>query len=206
MGFIRQFGDAIVPEALKRLDDTRWFVKRNMLYILTGCKNKEIIPYIKQYCQHENQKVSFEAIKCLLSLEDHYGIDVLKKYILSESKEEIEQAIAIASAFRTKEMVPDLIQMLRKKGTNKTDLLQKIAIIQALGNIGDLGSLDAFREIVFSKSLFFKGGLENLKVEIFRILKNYPHKDIEDIIQVGLKSKNEYIKSESLRLSKVKVR
>jgi len=142
-----------------------------------------------------------------LSLEDHYGIDVLKKYILSESKEEIEQAIALSSAFRIKEMVPDLIQMLRKKGTNKTDLLQKIAIIQALGNIGDLGSIDAFREIVFSKSLFFfKGGLENLKVEIFRTLKNYPHKDIEDIIQVGLKSKNEYIKSESLRLSKVKVR
>lgn len=207
MGLIRQFGDTIVPEALKRLDDTRWFVKRNMLYILTGCKNKEIIPYIRQYCRHENQKVNFEAIKCLLSLEDHYGIDVLKKYILSESKEEVEQAIALSSAFRIKEMVPDLIQMLRKKGTNKTDLSQKIAIIQALGNIGDPGSLDAFREVVFSKSLFFfKGGLENLKAEIFKTLKNYPHKDIEDIIQVGLKSKNEYIKSESLRLSKVKTR
>jgi hypothetical protein len=206
MGLIKQFGDTAVPEALKRLDDTRWFVKRNMLYLLTGCKNKEIIPYIRQYCQHENQKVSFEAIKCLLSLEDHYGIDVLKKYILSESKEEIEQGIAIASAFRITEMVPDLIQMLRKKGTNKTDLSQKIAIIQALGNIGDPGSLDAFREVVFSERLFFKGGLENLKVEIFRTLKNYPYKDIEDIIQVGLKSRNEYIKSESLRLSKVKVR
>jgi HEAT repeat protein len=207
IGFIKQFGDIIITEALKRLDDTRWFVKRNILYLLTGCKNKEIIPYVRQYCHHENRKVSFEALKCLLSLEDHYVIDVLKKYILSESAEEVEQSIALSSAFRTKEMVPDLIQMLRKKGSNKTDLLLKIAIIQALGNIGDLVSLPAFREVVFSKSLlFFKGGLDNLKVEIFKTLKNYPYKDIEDIVKVGLKSKNEYIKSESLRLSNVKAR
>jgi len=205
MSLIKQFGDTIVPEALKRFNDTRWFVQRNMLYLLTGCKNKEIIPYVRQYCHHKNRKVSFEAIKCLLSQEDHYGIDIMKKYLLSESKEEVEQAIVLSGAFRVKEMVLDLIQMLRKKGTNKADLSQKIAIIQALGNIGDPGSLDAFSEIVLSKRLFFfKGGLENLGVEIYRTLKNYPYKDIDDFIQVGLKSKNEYIKSESLRLSKIR--
>ncbi len=205
MSLIKQFGDTIVPEALKSLNDTRWFVQRNMLYLLTGCKNKEIIPYVRQYCHHKNRKVSFEAIKCLLSQEDRYGIDIMKEYLLSGSEEEVEQAIVLSGAFRVKEMVPDLIQMLRKKGTNKADLSQKIAVIQALGNIGDPGSLDAFSEIVFSKRLFFfKSGLENLKVEIYKTLKNYPYKHINDFIQVGLKSRNEFIKSESLRLSKMR--
>ena len=68
-----------------------------------------------------------------------------------------------------KEAVPNLIQMLRKKGMKKADLSQKIAIIQALGNIGDLRSLDALREIIFRKTFFFfKGEVEKLKVEIYK--------------------------------------
>ena len=206
LSLIKQFGDTMVPEALKRLDDTRWFVKRNMLYLLNGCANKEIIQDVRKYCHHENHRLSFEAIKCLLSMEDHYGIDVIKGYLLSESKEEIEKAIALLGAFRVKEAVPDLIKMLREKGKNKTDLSQKISIIQAIGNMGDVSSLDAFREIIFRRSLFFKGILEKLKEEIYKTLKNYAYKDIEDIIQVGLKSKNDYIKIESLRLSKMRKR
>jgi hypothetical protein len=205
MSLIRQYGDAIVPEALHRLNDSRWFVKRNMLYLLSGCKNEQIIPYVRPYCRHENPKVSFEAIKCLLGMEDRFGIERIQEYLRSGTQEEIEQAITLLSAYRMKEAVPTLVQMLREKGMNKTDLSQKIAIIQALGNIGDLSSLDAFREISFRKTFFFfKGESENLKVEIYKTLKNFPYKDIEDIIQKGLKSGNEYIRNESLRLTKMR--
>jgi hypothetical protein len=167
MSLIRQHGDAIVPEALHRLNDSRWFVKRNMLYLLNGCKNEQIIPHVRPYCRHENPKVSFEAIKCLFSLEDDFGLERIQEYLRSGTQAETEQAIAILGAYRIKAAVPNLIQMLRKKGMNKTDLSQKIAIIQALGTIGDLRSLDAFREIVFRKTFFlFKGEVEDLKVEI----------------------------------------
>ena len=133
------------------------------------------------------------------------GLERIREYLHSGTKAEIEQAITLLSAYRVKEAVPDLVQMLREKRKNKSDLSQKIAIIQALGNIGDLRSLDAFREILFRKTFFlFKGGLENLKVEIYKTLKNYPYKDIEDIVQKGLKSRNEYIKNESFRLTKMR--
>jgi hypothetical protein len=205
MSLIRQYGDAIVPEALRRLNDSRWFVKRNMLYLLSGCKDEQIIPYVRPYCRHENPKVSFEAIKCLLSMEDPFGLERIRGYLRSGTQAEIGQAITLLSAYRMKEEVPYLLQMLGKKGMNKTDLSQKIAIIQALGNIGDLRSLDAFREIIFSKTFFlFKGEVENLQIEIYKTLGNYPYKDIEDIIEKGLKSRNEYIKNESLRLTKIR--
>ena len=204
MSMIRQYGDAVVPEALHRLNDSRWFVKRNMLYLLNGCKNEQIIPHVRPYCQHENPKVSFEAIKCLFSMEDHFGLERIQEYLRSGTQAEIEQAIALLSAYRIKEAVPHLIQMLGEKGMKKTDLSQKIAIIQSLGIIGDLRCLDAFREIVFRKTFFlFKGEVENLKVEIYKTLKNYPCKDIADILQKGLKSRNEYIKNESLRLTEM---
>jgi len=204
MSLLRQFGDVLVPEALRLLDDSRWFVKRNMLYLLNGCKNKDIIPSVRQNCRHENPKVSFEAIKCLLSLNDHYGLERIREYLQTGTQDDIDQAITLLSAYRVKESVPDLVQMLRDKSKNKFSLSQKIAIIQALGNTGDLRSLDAFREILFRKTFFFfKGGIDSLKVEIYRTLKNYYYKDIEDIIQKGLRSRNEYIKNESLRLAEM---
>jgi len=206
LGLIRQFGDAIVPEALKRLEDTRWFVKRNMIYLLNGCKNKEVITLVRKYCRYENQKVSFEAIKYLLGIEDRHGIDVIMEYFTSGSKEQILQAVALSGAFRIKETVADLIKMLEKMGTNKANLPQKISVIQALGNIGDLRCLHAFRKIIFSRSIFFKGLKEKLREEIYKTLRNYPYKDIEDIIRAGLKSRSDYIKSESLRLSMMRKR
>jgi HEAT repeat protein len=205
ISLLKQFGDRIVPEALKRLDDTRWFVKRNMLYLLSRCRNEEIIPYVKSYCCHENQKVSFEAIKCLLNLEDRYGLEVIKERLLHGSKEESNQAIILLGSFRIREAVPDLIQMLRKK-IAKADLSQRVCIIQALGNIGDSRSLDAFKEILASRRFFFKGEIETLKEEVYRTLKNFPYQDIGDLVQTGLHSKNEFIKSESLRLSRMRIR
>jgi len=202
MSLLRQFGDVLVPEALRLLGDPRWFVKRNMLYLLNGCKNEEIISSVRQHCRHENPKVSFEAIKCLLSLNDHSGLERIREYLHTGTQEEIDQAITLLSAYRVKDAVPDLVQMLRNKSKNKFSLSQKIAIVQALGNTGDVRSLDAFREVLFRKSfLLFKGGIDSLKLEIYRTLKNYRYEDIEDIIKKGLRSRNEHIKNESLRLA-----
>ncbi|MBE0426626.1 MAG: HEAT repeat domain-containing protein [Nitrospirae bacterium] len=205
MSLIKQYGDLLVPEALNRLDDSRWFVKRNMLYLLSGCKKKEIIPYVKNYCHHENNKVSLEAVKCLLSLEDQYGLDIIRENLRSGSEEEIERGITLSGDYRVREVVHDLVQIIRRGGMSKTDVSQKIAVIQALGNIADPASLEAFREIIFSRSIpFLGGGREKLKEEIYRNLRNYPYEYIEDIVQAGLKSRNAYIKGESLRLSRMR--
>jgi hypothetical protein len=205
MSLIKQFGDSLIPEALRFLNDSRWFVKRNMLYLLHGCKNKDVIPHVRPYCEHENPKVSFEAIKCLLSLQDNAVVEKLMGYLYSGSQVEIEQAITLLGAYRIAEAVPKLVQMLKQNGNNKSALSQKIAIIQTLGNIGDVRSLDVFREILFRKKFFlFTDDNDPLKVEIYKTMKNYPRKDIEDILRKGLKSSNEYIKNESFRLTKMK--
>jgi HEAT repeat protein len=205
LSLIRQFGDTLVAEALRRLNDSRWFVKRNMLYLLRGCKDKEIIPHVRPYCEHENPKVSFEAMKCLLSLKDNYAVEKLTAYLRSGTQAEIEQAITLAGVYAMEEAVPELIRMLKATGRNRSALPLKTAIVQALGSIGDVRSLDALREILFRRKFFlFKGGKENLQVEIYKTMKNYPYEYIEDILQKGLKSRNEYIRNESLRLTKMR--
>jgi len=204
MELLKQFGAGVIPEAIKRLGDPRWFVKRNMLYILGEINSPEVFPSVRPYCRHENLKVSFEAIKCLLGVGDRYGIQAVRDYLHSESREQVEQAIALSGVFRIREFVPDLLQMLRKRGISGADLYDKIPVVRTLGDIGDPAALPVLREALSEKSFLFRGASERLKEEIFSSLKNYQYDDIRDMIDAGLKSKNQYIREESLRLSRAR--
>jgi HEAT repeat protein len=203
MGFLKQFGETTVPYALKGLNDTRWFVKRNMLSLLAGCKSKEIIPHIKPYCRDENEKVRWDALKCLLNLQDAYGLETLRHYLESGSREDLEQAITLLGIFRVKDGMSDLIKLYRGEGPVRADLALRLLIIQSLGTMGDPRCLDMFRDILSAKSLFFKKDVEKMKEEVYKTLKNFPYKEIEDIVREGVESRNKVISEESLRLSKM---
>ena len=135
---------------------------------------------------------------------DGYGLEAVKDYLNSDSRESVEQGIALAGAYRIKKVVPDLIQLLKKRKIGGADAYEKIPVVKALGEIGDPRALDALRDVLSEKSIFFKGFTDQLKEEIYRTLRNYPYNAIRDFIEAGMKSKSEYIRAESLRLSRTK--
>ncbi len=86
LSLLGKFDDSAIAEVIGRLGDSRWFVKRNMLYILGNCKKSKVLPHVRAYCRHENSKVGFEAIKCLLNFGVSYGIDAIKDYLLTRNR------------------------------------------------------------------------------------------------------------------------
>ncbi|HET6515868.1 MAG TPA: hypothetical protein VFG09_11960 [Thermodesulfovibrionales bacterium] len=202
ISLITHFGPKIVPEAIKRLNDSRWYVKRNMLLILSECDENPGL-YALPYCHHENVRVSFEAIKCLLKAGDRHGHPSLRDYMRHESREVVEQAILLSGVYRVKELVPDLLQMLRKKGVSGADFYEKIRVVKALGDIGDARSIPALREVLSMKSILFKGTLDDLKGEIYKTLKKYPFAQVRDLVEAGTTSKNDTIREESLKLKRL---
>ena len=203
MEIIKQFGSKVIPEATKRLNDDRWFVQRNLLYILSETDSKEVAAYIKPFCKNENSKVRVAAIKCLLNAEDTYAVEIIREYLKSD-QENYEQAIALSGSFRIKEVVGDLILLLTKKERSSNDLLNKIPVVRALGDIGDPRALDAFRLIISSYSLLFRKIMEQLKEEIYKTLNKFSYESVKDMVEAGLKSRNAFIREESLRLHKGK--
>lgn len=197
---LKQFGKNIVPEIIKRLDDERWFVKRNMLYLLSETDCSEVIEYIRPCCRDENPKVNIVALKCLLNMGDSYAIEIIKEYLRSNVREKIEQSIVLSGSYKIKEAVGDLVKLLRKKAFSIVDLENKIPVIKALGEIGDPQAIDALRELISIKSLFFGEVVERIKEEIYKTLKNYPYESIKDLVENGLKSKNNIIREESINL------
>jgi HEAT repeat protein len=200
MDVLKLYGDKIIPEAVKRLQDDRWFVKRNMLYILQDTDTREVSKSIRPFYKDENPKVSVLALKCLLNSRDHYAIEIIRENLVSNSKEVFEQALTFSSSFKLKEVVGDLISLLKKQERTGADILDKIPIVKALGEIADPQALDVLREFASSKSIFLKKMLDQLKEEIYKTLKNYPYELVKDLVEAGIESKNDVIKRESLHL------
>ncbi len=133
-----------------------------------------------------------------------FAKDLIREYLDSKSKDLFEQAVVLSGSFRIKEVVGDLIQLIKKQEMTGDDILNKIPIVRALGDIGDSRAVDALRELLSGKSIFFKGVTERLKTEIYKTLKKYPYESVKDLVEAGLVSRNELIREESLRLHKEK--
>ncbi len=177
LSLLTGFGEKVIPETLERLEDDRWFVKRNMLFILIDCGNEEELIKARPCCSHDNPKVSFEAIKCLLKAGDNCGVEAIRKYMQDESKDLVQKAIMLSGAYKVKDVVPELIQMFKKKALSGNDIENKIPIAKALGQIKDPRAVEALKGMLSARSFLYKGTLEKLKEEIKNSLKNYSRKD-----------------------------
>lgn len=182
LDLIIHIADAAVSEAIKRLDDKRWFVKRNMLLILSESSSREALPYVRPYCYHDNHKLSFHALKYMLRADERYGIDVLKGYLRSGKTDKKEMALIVSGAFGITAIVPELIAMLSKMAKRGLDWEQKIPVVKALGQIGDPRALGALKDILGAHSFLFRNSLRKLKEEVANTLKNYPPEDVRMVI------------------------
>ncbi len=177
-------GTEALPLVSAHLDDDRWFVKRNMLFILSELIEKHpledtLIKKIRKLCRYPNLKVSVEALKCLMKAGDEYGIKTLREHLASDDDETVSKALSVAGNFRVSDVVPELLQMLSKKAIKGSDLEDKIPVVRALGRIADPRALPALRDILSMKSILYRGRLEKLKAEATEALKQLRRRENE---------------------------
>jgi len=106
--------------------------------------------------------------------------------------------------YRVKEAVPYLLEILEKKGLFGTEWYYKISVVKALGDIGDPRALDTLTRLYQSKTMLYKSAMEELKIEIFKSLSNYPPAAVKSLLEQGLTSKEKEIKAISEKLLKHK--
>jgi HEAT repeat protein len=112
----------------------------------------------------------------------------------------VEQAIAVAGALKVRDAVPHLLQMLARKPISGADLLERIPVVRALGEIADERALPALRELVHARSLFFRGALERLRDEGFLSLRRFPVATVRDLLEEGTHAGTERVRAECRRL------
>ena len=199
LSVIVTFGSDIIPEALKRLKDERWYVVRNMIYLLRICGGKryqsKYLDHMKKLAKDKNIKICIEAVKTLLECGIYYGPSFLNQCLRSKNIELQQKAIMLSRTYKVKEAVPYLIELLKKKDLFGTESYYKIAVVRALAEIGDPKAIEPLIKLYKSKTLFYKGVLDELKEEIFRTVQGYPRIAIRPLLELGRNSGNNGIRS-----------
>lgn len=70
---LNNLGSDVIPEAVKRLNDKRWYVVRNMIFLIRECGGKEYLKHVRPFTRDKNKRVCIEALKTLLHYDDREG-------------------------------------------------------------------------------------------------------------------------------------
>jgi len=172
-----RLGDKVFKESLKRLADRRWYVRRNILYVLSEVGVGPTAGSIKPFCRDSDPRVCLEAAKCLVRSGEETGVNTLRDMMRSEQKGVAEDAITMSGSLKVKELLPDLVEMLKGKAVRASDFQQKILIVRALGQLDDPRAEQPLRRILDTRSLFSKERLDALKKEARRALSALSSKE-----------------------------
>ncbi len=197
---LSSFGDEIFPEVIRRLNDPRWYVVRNMMYIIREAGGVKYVTHVRRFARDKNEKICLEAVKTLIHFKTSDSLSYIKFHLNGDNPELRSKIIGLVGTYRCGDAVPYLLQLLDKKEIFGSGSGEKILLIRALGKIGDSRALSLLAKIYHSNALFFKADLDQLRVEIFKSIGNYPRDSVNHLLEIGLRSKNTEIRTISERL------
>jgi HEAT repeats len=195
-------GSDVIPEVTKRLNDERWYVVRNMIYLIRECGGPKQASCVRSFAKHKDRKVCIEAVKTLLHFNTPDALPIIKFYLRSDDLEMRNLAIRLAGSYKVKEALPFLTEILDRRDPFGKEAHCRISAVKALSEIGDPRALETLKKVYKARPLLFRSSHEDLMVEIFRNLHQFPAHAARPLVELGMKSRNREIKSISEQLTK----
>jgi hypothetical protein len=178
LDLLKEFGGAVKNQLIKRLGDKRWYVVRNLLFVLRQLGDPSVLSPIYGLFDHHDQRVRQELLHTFLAFKDPRADNILLKEMKTGDNDRCLQAIRLAGMTQNSEVFQMLVGFIKKKGLNKTDLEIKKASVYALAEIRDPSALPILQDVLKSFSLFSRQRLNLLKLEIITSLVQYPADEI----------------------------
>ena len=142
-------GDRAVPDLLRLLDDPRWFVVRNAVFVLRRLGYRDMLPRIKAALATAEPQVIAEILKAMVAFEDPEWLRYLQLELDSPDERHQLAAIKVASRIRHPQVVRALVDRLRQRlAARVREEPVAIELIRALGRLRDAGALPALQQLI----------------------------------------------------------
>jgi hypothetical protein len=139
--------DNIEPLAQK-LDDPRWFVVRNVVYVLGKIGQERVIEKFRKLIDHKEVKVRKELIHTLDGMKDPRAKELLKDFLNDPESALRILAIRSLSNQNYQGALEPLKEMVEDREFITRDLYEKKEIFEALGKIGGTAVVPKMRKLV----------------------------------------------------------
>lgn len=187
LDFLVSLGPAIAPEARGLLVDPRWFIVRNMLYLLRSVGDRASLPEVRRCINHPDVRVRLEAIKTVYAFDPNVPRDLIWKMIFDPDPKSAETAVIFAGTYGISEAVDPLLAILNKWDPFGWRRSLRLKALQSLGELADARALDRLKRY-FRDSLVPVVAREE-RIAAYRSLEGYAEPVRRPLVQAGLKSR-----------------
>ncbi|MDW7644305.1 MAG: HEAT repeat domain-containing protein [Desulfuromonadales bacterium] len=169
----RQGGEAI-PILSSYLKDERWYVKRNVVFILGEIRHPAAIPALTPLLNHEDVRVGREAIRSLSRIGGPKALAILLQVAEDEDPDLRRLAFLSLGAMKEPAAVPFLLKVIRSNDFLVKKLDEKKEAIRALGEIAAPDSWPHLLEVLHRKKFWKRSRFNDLRAAAAGALASFP--------------------------------
>lgn len=196
--FVASLGPLVIPEAVKFLTDSRWYVVRNVIVLLRTVNDRTSLAEVRRSVRHPDLRVRLEAIKSLLTFQASVPAGLIEEILNDPDPKLAETAIALVGNYGIKEAVGPLLKILDRGDAFGRRRTIRLKAIKALGELAEPAALERLQKF-FSNSILPWPAREERRAA-YESLAGYPPEVRTVIAEKGARSRDPYIRDISRRI------
>ncbi|MBI5893684.1 MAG: HEAT repeat domain-containing protein [Deltaproteobacteria bacterium] len=150
-------------EAEALLNDTRWFVVRQMVALIGAIGNPESVEKLKTIVNHKDIRIKKEVLKALARIPSKMSVEILIETLKARQQDVQLQAIASLGILKEPSSLPVLMELALKKEAFGGNMDMRKEAVKAVTAIGDKRAVPGLINILMSKTFFGKDRNEDLR-------------------------------------------
>jgi hypothetical protein len=199
-GIMKEFGKNATDEAVKRLDDQDLHTIIRLLTFLREMDDISVAPSLKNLFHHEEWAVRREVIKTLAQFDDPAVIELLRRSLKAENREEVLAAVSLSCRYRISDLLEDLTSMVKTIVISEENAILNEWIVGEVVKTGHPSVVPYLERIASHWVSLSPKRLSRMKVILYRNLGNFPKNQIMRLLKKGKKSRNGEIKTISAQI------
>jgi len=184
------------------IDDHRWFLVRNIAYILGRMGKESALPTIQKALNHEEARVRREAIQALGIIVSSKAFDLLGKALNDQDDRNRSMAALNLARVGKKASLPALLEVVQAKDFFKRDSAEIKAFFDAIGMVGSNDAIKPLEKLLEQKSWFGMGKKDEIRLRAASALALIGTAEARSTLEAGRNSKDENIRQACLQAMK----
>ena len=175
-------------------DDRRWYLVRNIIYILGRIGKEQSLPYIQRALNHEDLRVKREAIQALGLIGGQKAIGLLVRALTdNDVRVRCMAAINLGKGGKKAGLIP-LLEVVQSKDFYKRESAEIKAFFNAIGMVGSNEAIPVLQQLLEQKSWFGRGKTDEIRMGAANAMAMVGTPEAKAILEEGKNSKDESVR------------
>jgi len=191
---VAEKGVSVIPYLLPFLQDTRWFLVRNVVYILGRIGDARSVPQLERMADHSHLEVQREALRALGNMGGR-SLHVFLKAVRSADPYLRSLAAFLLGKAGGISGLQHLLDIVQSRGFRDRDPVEIHSFFTGIGVSGAREAIHPLQRLLFQKSWFQQRGLHEIHKGAAEALAILNREEALSILQSGAASANESIRT-----------